>query len=490
MDQTPHAEGAPARGGAKLDLAGFGQLPSPSFPHSLDAMYGSGYKTHGDHNEQVTKPYEQSRASPISSVAPTLPPTSKPDRPPRPMNAWLLFRNAQVKELQSQNPEDRKAQGQLSKIIAELWKAATPETKRVYENMAKEKKEEHARQYPDYRYTPREKPAKKRRQNAIVPQAQPSNHASTSSAVNLDVPRRLSGQAPSLSPRNKHAPPPGFLPYAARPSGNASPLPPIDTSHVANTWQPLASLSTPGAYPLPHWHPSLGAPESASPSTGEDRQPYRNGGPVSAPPDFSGSRSISDHFMRQSLDIENRRRPLQSPTWPSASTVDPLQQSRNHLAGPISASASSERPSYLGYQTSTSSTPAEPVPTFEYNLYRATASSYATQHMPPSPPPTNSTAPMPLDPSSSMYTAQSLYQPQNDFQESSMFPSMPCMPNTNGDASFRHGNDSSTGSPVLPSWRNDQLSSRATPSYNSFDSHQEQTSMRQQQYYTQRPPAS
>jgi hypothetical protein len=65
------------------------------------------------------------------------------------MNAWLLFRNAQVKILQNQNPEEKQAQGQLSKvsptslsipstsdnglivrflqIIAELWKSAAPE---------------------------------------------------------------------------------------------------------------------------------------------------------------------------------------------------------------------------------------------------------------------------------------------------------------------------------------------------------------------------
>ncbi|GAA5851537.1 hypothetical protein JCM5353_005905 [Sporobolomyces roseus] len=76
-----------------------------------------------------------------SSSRPTNAPT-QPERPPRPMNAWLIFRNHQVKLMQDANPTERRAQGQLSK------------TKRAYEALAREKKEQHARLYPDYQYTP------------------------------------------------------------------------------------------------------------------------------------------------------------------------------------------------------------------------------------------------------------------------------------------------------------------------------------------------
>lgn len=39
------------------------------------------------------------------------------------MNAWLLFRTAQLKVLQRENPDGlRESQGELSKLIAEMWK--------------------------------------------------------------------------------------------------------------------------------------------------------------------------------------------------------------------------------------------------------------------------------------------------------------------------------------------------------------------------------
>ena len=46
------------------------------------------------------------------------------------MNAWLLFRTAQLKVLQRENPNGlRKSQGELSKMIAEMWKNCDPEVR-------------------------------------------------------------------------------------------------------------------------------------------------------------------------------------------------------------------------------------------------------------------------------------------------------------------------------------------------------------------------
>ncbi|GAA5911247.1 hypothetical protein JCM6882_004075 [Rhodosporidiobolus microsporus] len=78
----------------------------------------------------------------------------EPGRPPRPMNAWLLFRTAQLKQIQEDNPGLRKSQGELSKIISSMWKTCDPEVRSGYEALAKERKLEHARAYPDYRYAP------------------------------------------------------------------------------------------------------------------------------------------------------------------------------------------------------------------------------------------------------------------------------------------------------------------------------------------------
>ena len=46
------------------------------------------------------------------------------------MNAWLLFRTAQLKAMQRENPDGlRKSQGELSKMIAELWRNCDPEVR-------------------------------------------------------------------------------------------------------------------------------------------------------------------------------------------------------------------------------------------------------------------------------------------------------------------------------------------------------------------------
>ncbi|GAA5946368.1 hypothetical protein JCM3765_000217 [Sporobolomyces pararoseus] len=493
MDQTPLGGEVRARG---TNFVGVGQHPSSSsLLYHYNPMPQNGSIRNGNTSESPSE-------SPVDVAAPAVLSTQKPERPPRPMNAWLLFRNAQVKQLQNENPDERRAQGQLSKIIAELWKAASPETKRQYENLAKEKKEEHARLYPDYRYTPREKPAKKRRQGTVQIQTQShhrnfDNHAFTSgSGSNLEVPRRT-GQH-SVSPRIRHAPPPGFHPYGARTHANPS-LPPIDTSHAASTWQPLSSLSTAGGYPWQNWQPNFGPNSggSSSSSGAEERQGYRNGGPVSAPPEFSPGRSNSGHLMRQGFSPEDQphhHHHQYSPSWPSASSTNSQQHSQIPYIEPVST----EHTRNLSYQSSNNTiTPAEALPTFEYSLYRAPSASYA---LPPSPPPTNSATPSSYQ-ASSIYPAQSPYQPQFNFSESSMFPPPPpsAMSTTAVHNGLRGDPEQALVSPEVPLWRNDrQGGPPTTPLYDNFDSHpphhhqQQQRQMQQQSFYSHQsqPPPS
>ncbi|GAA5892585.1 hypothetical protein JCM8208_005856 [Rhodotorula glutinis] len=98
---------------------------------------------------------------PASASNPPSPTRTRSDRPPRPMNAWLLFRTAQLRQMQEDNPGLRKSQGELSKLISEMWKSVSPEVKQGYEDLARQRKVEHARIYPDYRYAPADKPASK-----------------------------------------------------------------------------------------------------------------------------------------------------------------------------------------------------------------------------------------------------------------------------------------------------------------------------------------
>ncbi|CAE6469461.1 unnamed protein product [Rhizoctonia solani] len=79
-------------------------------------------------------------------------------QPPRPPNAWILYRSDKLKELATnQPPGPRKPQAEISKIISQLWQSEGPETKGMYEARAEEKKAEHAALYPDYKFAPMKK---------------------------------------------------------------------------------------------------------------------------------------------------------------------------------------------------------------------------------------------------------------------------------------------------------------------------------------------
>ncbi|KAF8684246.1 hypothetical protein RHS04_01666 [Rhizoctonia solani] len=79
-------------------------------------------------------------------------------QPPRPPNAWILYRSDKLKELATQQTSGpRKPQAEISKIISQMWQQEGPDTKGKYETRAEEKKAEHAALYPDYKFAPMKK---------------------------------------------------------------------------------------------------------------------------------------------------------------------------------------------------------------------------------------------------------------------------------------------------------------------------------------------
>ncbi|QRW24159.1 HMG (high mobility group) box protein [Rhizoctonia solani] len=78
-------------------------------------------------------------------------------QPPRPPNAWILYRSDKLKELATQQTSGpRKPQAEISKIISQMWQQEGPDTKGKYETR-EEKKAEHAALYPDYKFAPMKK---------------------------------------------------------------------------------------------------------------------------------------------------------------------------------------------------------------------------------------------------------------------------------------------------------------------------------------------
>jgi hypothetical protein len=90
--------------------------------------------------------------------SPTLPsPTFKPPRPP---NAWIIFRSEMMRTLPKVPGQ---SQADVSRIISKIWKEASDETRHLFEQRADAVKTEHQRMYPGYRFQPVKKEEKERR---------------------------------------------------------------------------------------------------------------------------------------------------------------------------------------------------------------------------------------------------------------------------------------------------------------------------------------
>jgi hypothetical protein len=79
----------------------------------------------------------------------------------RPENAFILFRRKCCEERQAAEEDSsaggltkKQRQADLSKTISQQWKSLTPEERKYWEELAKERKKEHAQMYPGYVYRP------------------------------------------------------------------------------------------------------------------------------------------------------------------------------------------------------------------------------------------------------------------------------------------------------------------------------------------------
>nr|QBK47380.1 MAT1-2 [Neocamarosporium betae]QBK47381.1 MAT1-2 [Neocamarosporium betae] len=82
---------------------------------------------------------------------------------PRPMNCWIIYRDAMHKKLKAEFPH--LTVQEISTRCSQLWRELTPEGKKPWQAAAQSAKEEHLRQHPDYKYSPRKPGEKKKRQS-------------------------------------------------------------------------------------------------------------------------------------------------------------------------------------------------------------------------------------------------------------------------------------------------------------------------------------
>lgn len=161
-----------------------------------------------------------------------------------------------MKKLQPKDPRERRlSQSEMSSLIASMWRNATADTKREFEEMAERLKLEHQAKYPGYKYQPRKKEEKERAKELQKQQRQAQKRDARSK-------RGVSGSSSAVAPPIQPLVNPYFNPHvfslaaALSPPLSAASSPPsgIDT---VNSSKP--QLASPGLAS----HVSLPTPVSA-----------------------------------------------------------------------------------------------------------------------------------------------------------------------------------------------------------------------------------
>ncbi|KAK0241988.1 hypothetical protein EDD85DRAFT_1020677 [Armillaria nabsnona] len=250
--------------------------------------------------------------------------SSSSAKPPRPPNAWILFRSDMVRVMPK--PASGAAQQSVvSKAISKLWAEADPAIKHEYERRAEIRKQEHAEMYPDYRFQPVKKEDKER-QKEEAKQAkersrrsgrkdrgsnryEPYPTASTSAVTTAPFPYAIPHFYPLSQPFHPapHGPTPPMS-AAPSPSPENSPLEVISddqgvsypqTYETVNNVSSLpSSATTSSVVPSMLLRSSNDAAQEMSLSSSQASAPQLPPSPPSVPPQPSGfqfSWSLHEH---------------------------------------------------------------------------------------------------------------------------------------------------------------------------------------------------
>jgi hypothetical protein len=117
----------------------------------------------------------------------------KQKKPPRPPNAFILYRRTKQPTIVAAN--EGITNNEVSKQVGEMWHKEPMEEKMKYQKMADAAKMEHMKKYPEYKYRPR-RPHEKRRRSK-----RPSNASTTSASSKNGV-----SSSPSTTPILSNSP--------------------------------------------------------------------------------------------------------------------------------------------------------------------------------------------------------------------------------------------------------------------------------------------
>nr|ATA58138.1 MAT1-2-1 [Lasiodiplodia gonubiensis] len=115
-------------------------------------------------------------------------------QPPRPMNAFMLYRRDNHPIVVANNPGVHN--NRISQIIGSMWRHETPQVKQHYQNMAAAHAAQHRQTFPNYRYAPRKTTDIKRRKTKVKGKGKVSGEFQVSDApLNFVEPSVLEQEA-------------------------------------------------------------------------------------------------------------------------------------------------------------------------------------------------------------------------------------------------------------------------------------------------------
>ncbi|KAG8213562.1 hypothetical protein J3R82DRAFT_10216 [Butyriboletus roseoflavus] len=232
-------------------------------------------------------------------------------QPPRPPNAWILYRSSRFKMLRLTN--ERMSQAVVSKRISVMWKNEAEHVKRHFERMAEGKKAEHQQLYPDYHYSPKRKEEKMRDKEARKQSCRAKKSKArdaTPPAADVDAETNATAAIPPPPPVF-YMPQPYFLPG----------------------YQPNTALPYPYAHYLPETHYGPGGPSppmSAAPSPpscesseSPEVQPYPEANVTSSSSSSSVRTSPSSESQASSYSSQLPPNPMYFSSFPSSHQPSP-----------------------------------------------------------------------------------------------------------------------------------------------------------------------
>ncbi|KAF8520375.1 hypothetical protein BU17DRAFT_65397 [Hysterangium stoloniferum] len=203
-----------------------------------------------------------------------------PDQnPPRPPNAWILYRSDKLKALPSPEPGmPRKPQADISKIISSMWRMESTAVRSEYEHLSEVKKAEHHTKYPHYRFQPKKKSEKDRiraEKQAMKERARKSRKQNARSRRGIapapqplfTTEARFGPAGPSPPASGSSTPPTSLGGGQFQFTIHSQPMPPANRP-TPPTNHPTPSASTSAVYPPPPVSasfPSLAAPQPGVP---------------------------------------------------------------------------------------------------------------------------------------------------------------------------------------------------------------------------------